>query len=128
MLALQEMIENSLLIRESPSITPSPDPDASLKVLSSADSLPKSTSERWNQAELGYFDFQLDRAHGKGKIVSVGKDVYFKNVVLFVQYLQSLVTFWGPALVKANIATYFWGSALKWYTSELSNLWLRRAQ
>ena len=88
---------------------------------SSADLTPKTSQERWNQAELGYFDPHLDKAHGEGEIVSVGKDVYYKNVVLFVQCLQSFVTFRGPALVKANIATSLRGSALEWYASELSD-------
>lgn len=54
-------------------------------------------------------------------MVLVGKDVYYKNMVLFVQRLQSLVTFKGAALVKANMAMSLRGSALEWYTSELSN-------
>ena len=75
-----------------------------------------------DQADLGYFDPYLDRAYGEGEIVSVEKDVYYRNVVLFVQRLQSLVTFRDAALVKANIATSLRGSALEWYNSELSNL------
>ena len=47
--------------------------------------------------------------------------MYYRNVVLFVQRLQSLVTFRGAALMKANIATSLRGSALEWYTSELSD-------
>ncbi len=53
--------------------------------------------------------------------MSVGKDVYYRNVVFFVQRLQNLVTFRGATLVKANIATSLRGSALEWYTSELSD-------
>ena len=51
----------------------------------------------------------------------MGKDVYYRNVVLFIQRLQSLVTFRGASLVKANIATSLRGSALEWYTLELSD-------
>lgn len=47
--------------------------------------------------------------------------MYSKNVVLFVQCFQSLVTFWDITLVKTNIATSLLGSPLEWYTSELSN-------
>ncbi len=119
MLSLREMIEKSLLLRASPSATPPPDLDATPKSHPVNDTLPK--TERWNQANLGYFDPHLDRAHGEGEIVSVGKDVYYRNVVLFVQHLQSLVTFRGAALIKANIATSLRGSALEWYTSELSD-------
>ncbi len=87
MLSLREMIEKSLLLRDSPSATLPPDPDAPLKAHPGADPLPKSTIERWNQANLGYFDLHLDRAYGEGEIVSVGKDVYYRNIVLFVQRL-----------------------------------------
>ncbi len=120
-LSLREMIEKSLLLRESPSSTPPPDPDATPKSFPAGDSLQKASTERWNQADLGYFDPHLDRAHGEGEVVSVGKDVYYRNVMLFVQRLQSLVIFKGAALVKANVATSLRGSALEWYTSELSN-------
>lgn len=41
--------------------------------------------------------------------------------MLFVQRLQSLITFQDTALVKANIAISLQGSVLEWYTSELSN-------
>ena len=107
MLSLQEIIKKSLLLRGSPSTTPPPNPDTTLKAHPSANSLSKTTTERWNQADLDYFDPHLDRAHSEGEIVLVGKDVYYKNVVLFVHRLQSLVTFKGAALVKANVATPF---------------------
>ena len=87
MLSLREMIKKSLLLRESPSATPPPDPDANPKTLPGSDPLPKTPIKRWNQANLGYFDSHLDRADGEGEIVLVGKDVYYRNVVLFVQRL-----------------------------------------
>ena len=121
MFALREIIEKSLLLRESPSAIPPLYPDATSKAHLSANSLPKTTTERWNQADLGYFDPHLDKAYEEGEIVSVGKDVYYRNVVLFVQRLQSLVTFRGAVLMKANIAKSLRGSALEWYTSKLSN-------
>ena len=121
MLSLWEMIEKSLLLRESPSPTPPPDPDATLKTLPAGVSLSKALTERSNQADLGCFDPHLDKAYGEDEIVSVGKDVYYRNVMLFVQHLQSLVTFRGAALVKAHIATSLRGSALELYTSDLSD-------
>ena len=48
MLSLREMIEKSLLLRDSPSATPPPDPDTAPKAHPGADPLPKSTTERWN--------------------------------------------------------------------------------
>ena len=104
MLALREMIKKSLLFKDSASSTPPPDSNASSKALLLTD-LQSRASDRWNQLDLGYFDPHLDKAHGEGKMVSVGKDVYYRNVVLFVQRLQNLVTFKEVALVKLNIAT-----------------------
>ena len=78
--------------------------------------------KRWNQVDLDYFDPHLDdKTHGAREVVSVEKDVYYWNVVLFTQRIQNLVTFKGATLVKNNIATSLHGSALEWYTSELSN-------
>lgn len=78
--------------------------------------------ERWNHADLGYFDPYLDeKVHGPGDVVSVVKDVYYRNVVLFVQRIQNLVTFKGATLVRSNIPISLYGSALEWYTSKLDN-------
>lgn len=93
MLFLQEMIEKSLLLKEFPSTTSLPDSDISSKVYSTSNSLLKNTTERWNQANLGYFDPYLNRVHRKDEIVLMGKDIYYRNVMLFVQRFQSFITF-----------------------------------
>lgn len=86
MFSLREMIEKSLLLRDSILTTPSPNPNAFAKMSTPLDNLTK-TAKRWNQANLGYFDLYLDKAHEEGEIVSIRKDVYYKNMVLFVQHL-----------------------------------------
>ncbi len=121
MLSLREMIEKSLLVKESPSVTTPPDHDATPKAHPNNDSLPKTTTKCWNQADLGYFDPHLNKAYREDEIVLVGKDVYYRNVVIFVQRLHNLVTFRGAAFVKTNIAMSLQGAALEWYISELSN-------
>lgn len=83
MLALCEIIEKALLLRESGSSTPLTNSNAPSKLFLPADFSSKST-EQWNQADLGYFDPHLDKAHGESKVISVGKDVYYRNIVLFV--------------------------------------------
>lgn len=113
MFALREMIKKSLLLRESLSPIPPSSPVATLKAHPSTNSLSKTITKRWNQFDLGYFDPCLDRAHGEDEIILVRKNVYYRNVVLFVYRLQSLVTFQGAALVKVNIAISLRGSALE---------------
>ena len=77
---------------------------------------------RWNTADLGYFDPHLNKSYGKGEIVTVGKDVYYWTAVLFVEQIHDLATIKGAALVQSNLNTALRGSALAWYTAELSNL------
>ena len=48
MLSLQEMIKKSLLLRDSPSMTPPLDPDAAPKSHPDANSIPKAITEKWN--------------------------------------------------------------------------------
>lgn len=84
MLVLKEMIKKLLLLRDSLSSTSLPNSNTSSKALPPTDLQSKATN-RWNQSTFGYFDLHLDtKAHGKGKVVLVGKNVYYKNVVLFV--------------------------------------------
>lgn len=87
------MIEKFLLIKESLSAIPLSDHDAIPKTHPGNESLPKTATKRWNQVDLGYFNPHFDRAHKEDEIVLVEKDVYYRNVMLFVQRLQNLVTF-----------------------------------
>lgn len=80
------MIEKFLLFKESASSTPSSGLNASSKASFSAD-LPSKTNKRCDQADLGYFNPHCDKAHDKAVIVLVGKNVYYKNVILFIKYL-----------------------------------------
>lgn len=93
MLFLREMIMKSLLLRNSPSTNSPPNPNASPKAHLGTDSLSKTTTKRLNQVDLGYFDPHLDKVYGEDEIVLVRKDVYYTNVMLFVQCLWSFVTF-----------------------------------
>lgn len=87
MLSLQEMIEKSLLLKEFSSTTPPPNLHATPKVLPGGNSLLKTTTKRGNQANLGYFNPYLNKAYEEGGIVSVEKNIYYRNVILFVQQL-----------------------------------------
>lgn len=77
---------------------------------------------RWNAADLGFFDPHLDKSYGEGEVVTVGKDTYYRSPILFVERIRDLATVKGAALVRSNLNTALRGSALAWYTAELSNL------
>lgn len=113
MFSLKEIIEKLLHLRESFSVTSPPNPNATPKTFLGVNFLPKTTTKRWNQANLSYFDPHYDRVYKKDDIVLVKKDIYYKDFVLFVQHLVSLLTFQSAALVKFIIATSLQGSTLE---------------
>lgn len=112
MLSLREMIEKSLLLKESFSTTSASNPNVSSKLFLPADLLSKFT-KRWNQIDFGYFELYLIKAHGEDIIVAICKNVYYRNILLFLKHLQRLITFKRAIFVKANIVTFIEDSALE---------------
>ncbi len=53
--------------------------------LSDVDSSTPGADKKYVQAELRYFDPHLDLSHSERKVVTVGRDVYYQNMILFVQ-------------------------------------------
>lgn len=114
MLSLWKIIEKSLLLRKSASFTSFSNLNVSNKTFPLIDVLLKTTIRC-------YFNPNLDKAYSKDKIVLVGKNIYYKNIVLFVQLFQSLVIFKRAIFMKVNIATSLLSSAFKWYIFERNN-------
>lgn len=83
-LSLRKLIEKSLLLKNFLFTTLFLNPDATFKTSFFANTLSKVLTKRWNQADLGYFDSHFDKTYGEGKIVSVGKNIYYRNIVFFV--------------------------------------------
>lgn len=78
--------------------------------------------ERQNQVNLSYFDAYFnEKTYGPDEKMLVGRDVYYQNVVIFIQRMQNLVTFKGVALVWANIPISLLDYVLKCYTFQLDD-------
>lgn len=46
----------------------------------------KKLNKRWNQSDLNHFDPHLNEvAYGKNKVITLMKDIYYQNMVLFIQ-------------------------------------------
>ena len=84
--------------------------------------VPALQSTHWKADEIGLFDPHLHKSHGDGEIITVGKDVYYRSVMLFIERIWDMATIKGAQLVRINLNTCLCGAALAWYTSELSNL------
>ncbi len=81
-----------------------------------------SGNPNWNAKDIGFFDPHLDKSYGEGDIVTQGSDVYYRNVMLFVERVKDLAAIKGPAIVRTNLNTCLRGDAQTWYIETLSNL------
>ena len=72
--------------------------------------------------DIGFFDSNLSVNYGEGEVVLVGKELYYRNIILFIERIKDLVIIKGYELMRANLNTYLRKIALVWYTSELSYL------
>ena len=78
---------------------------------------------RWYAPDLGYFDPNFD-----GKSIDTapamehaGKDTYFRDVFAFIDRIHDIARTKGAKEVRENIQLSLRGTALEWYTSELTD-------
>lgn len=105
MFTLLKIIEKSLLLKKSGFSTPPPDSNTYSKVFLLADLSLKAT-KKCNLVNLGYFDSHFNKVYNKGEMILISKDMYYQNIMLFVQHLRSFATFKEIIFVKANITIF----------------------
>ena len=77
---------------------------------------------QWRPEDIGYFDPKLPDSYGTGPMVRDGKDIWYRNVHLFIERIKDLVNTKGEDTVRTNLNTCLRGHAMMWYTSELTEL------
>ena len=62
----------------------------------------------WRPEAIGFFDPLRAKTIGTPAedIISVGKDVYIRNVHVFVERIQDIAQIKGPEIVRTNLSTY----------------------
>ena len=55
--------------------------------------------------DIGFFDLNLPASYGEGKIVLVGKKLYYRNIILFIKRIKDFVIIKRYELVRANFNT-----------------------
>ena len=88
-----------------------------LLVLTQLSTLVPMQRQDGTQQILDYFDPHLDKSHGEGRIITVGKDIYYRSAILFVERIRDLATVKGWSIVRSNLSIALRGSALTWYTA-----------
>jgi hypothetical protein len=86
-----------------PAVTPAIEPSASFK------SIP------FRADEVGYFDPDLDA--DDGDMVTIGKDLWFRDVFLFTDRLKDVAVIKADA-IRSNWTSCLRGTALSWYQDE----------
>ena len=61
------------------------------------------SDNKWKAEKLGFFDLYLMSSLGLGDVMIVGKELYYRLIILFIDRIADLVTVKLAALVKANI-------------------------
>ena len=46
----------------------------------------------WKADEIGLLNPHLNKSHGEGEIITVGKDVYYQSVMLFIECIRDMAT------------------------------------
>ena len=80
------------------------------------------STPRWNAADVGFFDPMYDdkSVHTGGPIAHTGKDTYFRDVHYFIRRANDIATVKGAEIVRQNLWTCLRGTALEWWTGELT--------
>ena len=76
---------------------------------------------RWNAADIDFFDSLYD---GKSAFIDNAiehseKDIYFRNVHVFIERIKDMSQIKSEAIVRNNLYTCLRETALTWYTSNL---------
>ena len=71
-----------------------------------------SSNSKWNATELSYFDPYLNKSYEDSEIITIGKNVYYRSVILFIKRIHDLTAVKEEAIIRININTYFRGSTL----------------
>ena len=77
---------------------------------------------RWNPSDLGFFDpmYESKSVNTGSPLEHTGKETYFRDVHLFIERAKDLAVTKGDALVRDNLWMSLRGTALEWWTAELS--------
>jgi hypothetical protein len=80
------------------------------------------TKSNSHASDVGFFDPQLDPSYGPGDVAQVGRDLYSRDVYLFVEKVKDAVIMSGADAVRAGLFACPRGSAQVWYPESLIDL------
>ncbi|KZZ93080.1 hypothetical protein AAP_02546 [Ascosphaera apis ARSEF 7405] len=88
--------------------------------------MPEPVQQRsiWKAEELGFFDpgLKVEDSMKSGAVSYVGHHFYFTNVHDFISRARDFIAAKGEQMVRLNLVSCLRGTALEWYSTELTEL------
>lgn len=116
---------NSYLLRHPPQTGPEgpPGPQGPEGPAGAASAGGGNGAERFIPGDVGFFDpFYDGKSSDTGAAIEhSGKDTFFRDVHVFLDRIKDVSRTRGPELVRRNLQLCLRGSALEWYTTELTD-------
>ncbi|KAJ5232494.1 hypothetical protein N7468_005450 [Penicillium chermesinum] len=75
----------------------------------------------WKPSDIGLFNPEARDPNGEG-VVTISNVTNYKDVFIFIDRMKDLIPTKSEEIVRANLASCLRGSALGWYSSQLSEL------
>jgi hypothetical protein len=90
-------------------------------------SITKSRAERLNSDDIEYFDLNFDEksAFTDKAVLHVSKNIYYKNVHVFVKKIKKMIIMLESEMLKKNLSSCLRESVLMWHTAELVDVFKR---
>ena len=78
---------------------------------------------KWNAGDVGFYDpnYEGKSVGSASPIEHTGKETYFRDVHLFIERAKELAAVKGGEMVRNNLWTCLRGTALEWWTAEVSD-------
>ncbi len=75
--------------------------------------------ERWNAADLDFFDLAYDEKTTTEPMQHAGKDTFFRDIHLFIDRVKDFAMIKSYDAVRNNLHTCLRGVVMTWYTTKL---------
>ena len=80
------------------------------------------SKDYFKATNVGFFDPKLEESYGPGDVVQIDRNVYYRNVFMFVERIKDAMTTYEAETIRTNLSTCLRETAQIWYTEGLSDL------
>ena len=71
---------------------------------------------------VNFFDFKFEKSYGSDDVVQINRNVYYRNVFIFVKKIKNAVITYEIETIKINLSTCLRDTVQIWYIEDFSDL------